>query len=98
MLTLDRMLAKHANQVMLSVELEKDFRENPVRFFKTIIMPLLPHEARLAFEQVGVVGWKSLLGDGGQNQGGVRGENALPVRNAISMQGGGLGEKDTLGV
>jgi hypothetical protein len=61
LLTLDRMLAKHANQVKLAVELEKDFRENPVRFFKTIIMPLLPHEARLAVEQAGVVGWRSLV-------------------------------------
>ena len=63
LLTLDRMLAKHANQVKLAVELEKDFRENPVRFFKTIIMPLLPHEARVAVEQAGVVEWRSLVSD-----------------------------------
>ena len=61
LLTLDRMLAKQSNQAKLAEDLEKEFRANPVRFFKSIIMPLLPREARLAVEQSGVVGWRSLV-------------------------------------
>jgi len=49
--------------------MEKEFKKDPVRFFRTMIMPLLPREARLEFEHDGVVKWKSLVGgveDGGQ--------------------------------
>lgn len=90
LLTLDKMLAKHANQSLLAVELQKDFRENPVRFFKTIIMPLLPHEARLAVEQSGVVGWKSLVGDAGQTQDGLLGARAAAIQEVVPGETAGL--------
>ena len=60
--SLDKMLAKKRNQQALIRALEGDFLKNPVRFFKTVIMPLLPREAKLSFDHDGVIQWKSLLG------------------------------------
>jgi hypothetical protein len=48
---LDVMLAKRKNQRALVKALESEFLGNPVRFFKTIIMPLLPREAKLSLNQ-----------------------------------------------
>ena len=42
--------------------LDREFAKDPVRFFKTVIMPLLPKESKLKFDQEGVIQWKSLLG------------------------------------
>ena len=61
LMTLDRMLAKPANQAFLAKALEEELRKNPLRFFRSIIMPLIPHETRTAIEQAGVVGWRSLV-------------------------------------
>lgn len=61
---LDKMLARRKNQSALVKALEKEFEADPVRFFKTIIMPLLPRESKLRFDQEGVVEWRSLLGAG----------------------------------
>ncbi len=58
---LDAMLAKRRNQQALVRALEEDFIRNPVRFFKTVVMPLLPKESKLSVEREGVVGWKSLV-------------------------------------
>ncbi len=60
-MALDAMLAKKKNQRALLDALESELTANPVRFFKTVIMPLLPREARLSLENDGVVAWKSLL-------------------------------------
>ena len=59
---LDVMLAKKKNQRALVKALETELLGNPVRFFKTIIMPLLPREAKLSFDHDGVIRWQSLLG------------------------------------
>ena len=58
---LDEMLAKKKNQRALVKALEMELLGNPVRFFKTIIMPLLPREAKLSFDHDGVIRWQSLL-------------------------------------
>ena len=60
--SLDTLLAKKKNQKALMAALEQDLLEDPVRFFKTVIMPLLPREAKLSFDHDGVIQWKSLLG------------------------------------
>lgn len=60
--SLDRMMARKKNQMALINALEREFRKEPVRFFKTVIMPLLPREAKLSFDRAGVIQWKSLLG------------------------------------
>ena len=69
--SLDTLLAKKKNQKALMAALEKDLLKDPVRFFKTVIMPLLPREAKLSFDHDGVIQWKSLLG-------------VLPVETAAS--------------
>ena len=59
--SLDKLLAKKKNQRALIVALEAELQSNPVRFFKTVIMPLLPRESKLSFDQEGVIQWRSLL-------------------------------------
>jgi len=70
--SLDKLLAKKKNQKALLEALEQDLLKDPVRFFKTVIMPLLPRESKLSFDHDGVIQWKSLLGgdpvDGENNQ------------------------------
>jgi hypothetical protein len=60
--TLDKMLARSCNQAALQRALEKNFRTDPVKFFRTMIMPLMPKETKLNLEHDGVLEWKSLLG------------------------------------
>lgn len=60
--SLDQLLTRKKNQKALMGALEKDLLKDPVRFFKTVIMPLLPREAKLSFDHDGVIQWKSLLG------------------------------------
>ena len=64
---LDRMLGKKRNQSILVKALEQEFQTDPVRFFKTVIMPLLPRESKLKLDHDGVVQWRSLLGPSGDN-------------------------------
>jgi hypothetical protein len=59
---LDKLLARKKNQQALIAALEKDLQKDPVRFFKTVIMPLLPKESKLSFDHDGIVEWRSLLG------------------------------------
>ena len=61
---LDRFMAKGKNKKMLSEALEKEFQDDPSKFFKNVIMPLLPRESKLQVDRDGIVEWKSLLGDG----------------------------------
>ena len=60
--SLDRLLAKKKNQKAMMDALEKDLQENPVGFFRNVVMPLLPREARLSLDREGVIQWTSLLG------------------------------------
>lgn len=60
--SLDKLMARKKNQKALITALEKDFLANPVHFFKTVIMPLLPRESKLSFDHDGVIQWRSLLG------------------------------------
>jgi hypothetical protein len=63
---LDKLLNRKKNQKALVAALEKDLQANPVRFFKTVIMPLLPRESKLSFDHEGVIQWKSLIGGGAE--------------------------------
>jgi hypothetical protein len=68
-MTLDRMMAKKRTQAALLREMEKTFDKDPMGFFRTIIMPLLPKESKLAIDAEGVVQWRSLIGAGGKVEG-----------------------------
>jgi hypothetical protein len=63
--TLDRFMGKAKNQKKLAIALEKFFDEDPVRFFKTMIMPLLPREAKVQLNHDGIVQWQGFLGVSG---------------------------------
>ena len=65
MLVLDKMLARRKTQATLMRALDDEFKANPVGFFKTIVMPLLPREAKLTLDRNGVMEWKSMVGPGG---------------------------------
>jgi len=59
---LDKLLARRKTQATLIRALDDEFKKNPIGFFRTIIMPLLPREAKLSLEHDGVLEWKSLIG------------------------------------
>ena len=92
--SLDRLLARRKNQNALIRALEKDLQANPLRFFKTVIMPLLPRESKLSFDHESVIEWKSLVELGREQRaahvdGGVlrvEGKQARP--EAVALPGG----------
>ena len=59
---LDGLLSEQSTLDEMRAAFEVELRKNPVRFFRDIIMPLLPREAvsRIMNESPGVVVWKSL--------------------------------------
>ncbi len=61
---LDRILGRKKNMAALEKALEVEFAKDPVRFFRGIIMPLLPKESKVELGQDGVIRWQSLLGGG----------------------------------
>ena len=61
---LDKMLGRKKCETALVRALETELEKDPVRFFKTIVMPLLPKESKLQLDQEGVIQWRSLLGTG----------------------------------
>ena len=58
---LDKILGKRTSQRGLTAALEAELKKNPLGFFKTIVMPLLPKESKLSVENDGIVEWKSLV-------------------------------------
>ena len=81
--TLDKLMARRKNQRLLLEALDTKFREDPVRFFKTVIMPLLPTAAKVSFDRAGAVQWKSLVG--------LEGDGAPEVAALGPAQGSGDG-------
>ena len=78
---LDRMLGKKKNQTVLMKALEKEFLNSPVRFFRTIVMPLLPRESKLKFDREGVIEWRSLVGASADSEqlAGGSGQSSRPL-------------------
>ena len=58
--TLDQMLAKDQNQENLANALQAHFDEDPVRFFKTLVMPLLPQDLKVHATADTGFSWMSL--------------------------------------
>ena len=62
LLALDVMLAEEKSQKTMINALRADMNRNPVKFFKEIVMPLLPKESRGSLESGDrVIEWRSLL-------------------------------------
>lgn len=58
--TLDAMLGEERNQENLRHALQANFDNDPVKFFKQIIMPLLPTEVKMKLGEEGGFSWMSL--------------------------------------
>jgi hypothetical protein len=61
---LDRVVASSKNQKAFMADLEARFDENPVLFFRKVVMPLLSREVRVAAKHDGVMEWKSMPVEG----------------------------------
>jgi hypothetical protein len=62
---LDKMLARRKMQATLIRALDDEFMRSPIAFFRTIVMPLLPKEAKLTLAHEAVMEMKSLIAPGG---------------------------------
>jgi hypothetical protein len=58
---LDRLLAGKKTKKALFHALELEFETDTIKFFKTIVMPLLPRDAKLEMEKPGILTWRSLV-------------------------------------
>ena len=58
--TLDSVMAREQNQENLANALQTHFDEDPVRFFKQIIMPLLPQDVKIKLSEEGGFSWMTL--------------------------------------
>lgn len=58
--TLDSVMAREKNQENLANALQAHFDEDPVRFFKQIIMPLLPQDVKIKLSEEGGFSWMTL--------------------------------------
>lgn len=85
LMSLDSMLLKKRSQAALVRALEQELKDNPLSFFKTIIMPLLPKESKLALDSAGGVQWRSLLGLPSEPSAPASG----PVPGSDTTEGGG---------
>jgi len=61
LMLLDKILGKRKSQRELTEALEKELCENPLGFFKNIVMPLLPKESKIQLDNDGIVEWKTLV-------------------------------------
>jgi hypothetical protein len=60
---LDRIMAQSQRKRKLEAAMITEFEKNPMLFFKSVIMPLLPKESKMQVDHDGVIEWKSLLGE-----------------------------------
>ncbi len=67
--SLDKIVGRRKNLAALEKALEVEFAKDPVRFFRSIIMPLLPKESKLELDRDGVIRWQSLLGSAAAGDG-----------------------------
>ncbi len=84
---LDRLLQEDSNQNALLNGLQKRLHDDPVWFFRRIIMPMLPKEASVSIEHSGVLEWR-LLSDTPPI--GLKNKSIIPVTgdSVLSVPGG----------
>jgi len=58
---LDALMGERQSKRTLRTALAEKFNADAYDFFKTIIMPLLPKDAKLSVTNDGIVEWKSLI-------------------------------------
>ena len=60
---IDRICKRSKNLAYLDRKYSAILRDDPEKFFKEFVLPLLPKDAKSLGETDGIVEWKSLLGD-----------------------------------
>jgi hypothetical protein len=88
---LDRLLAKKKNEQAMMAGLEKELLKDPATFFKTVVMPLLPREAKLSVENDGIVMWRNLLGQDVRAEDVGPAGKGLPAATPRLQENGGAG-------
>ena len=58
---LDAILNEAENQELIGAAIRASIRKDPMKFFRSIIMPLLPRDLTLKFGEEGIVQWTSIL-------------------------------------
>ena len=58
---LDRLMADNECREVIREALTAEMQKHPLRFFRTVIMPLLPQADNLPDKRPLLVGWRSLL-------------------------------------
>ena len=58
--TLENVLANPANQAELAKAIQSAFSADPMKFFRQIIMPLLPQDVKIRMAEEGAIQWVSL--------------------------------------
>lgn len=77
---LDVMLAQAENLKMLREAMQASFRKNPMRFFKDVVMPLLPKQAVSQLNSGDrTIEWRGLLTVGGPGNDDGMGGGPSPV-------------------
>ena len=61
LMLLDSLMAEESNKEKLRAAMQASFDQNPMRFFRNVIMPLLPRDVMLKLGEEGVIKWTSLL-------------------------------------
>ena len=87
---LDKLVAKKKNQKALIEALERNLQADPVAFFKSVIMPLLPKESKLSVDHDGVIEWRSLLGASNKEGGEVPAVGPAAHGGASRGEDGGI--------
>ena len=59
--TLDSLFEEEGTQARLKEALREAFEKNPVKFFRQILMPLMPQSVRLELQESGPMVWKGLV-------------------------------------
>ena len=60
---LDGLLVKKENKELVCAAFQEALKRDTLGFFKSVVMPLMPKDAKLTVARDGIVEWKSLLGD-----------------------------------
>jgi len=58
---LDRLMARSRSGKSLSAALEAQFKADPVHFFRTIVIPLMPRKARCSVAFARLAWWRRFL-------------------------------------
>jgi len=75
---LDEVMAQTPSRKALKAAMEAEFFADPMKFFKSVIMPLLPRDGKMNYNHDVVIQWQSLLSNPANDPVGVDELKKLP--------------------